>query len=33
LVGGVVVKEITPAYIILLHPATRIELTVALSGS
>jgi hypothetical protein len=33
LVGGVVLKEITPAYIILLHPPTRIELTVALSGS
>jgi hypothetical protein len=33
LVGGVVLKDVTPAYIILLHPETRIELTVALSGS
>ncbi|MFZ5876397.1 MAG: hypothetical protein ACOYXU_08315 [Nitrospirota bacterium] len=33
LAGGVVLKDITPAYIILLHPQTRIELTVALSGS
>ncbi|MFZ5861709.1 MAG: hypothetical protein ACOYXR_02485 [Nitrospirota bacterium] len=31
--GGVVLKEVTPAYIILLHSQTRIELTVALSGS
>jgi hypothetical protein len=33
LAGGVVLKDITPAFIILLHPQTRIELTVALSGS
>lgn len=31
--GGVVLKDMTPAYIILLHPQTKIELTVALSGS
>jgi hypothetical protein len=33
LAGGVVLKDMTPSYIILFHPQTRIELTVALSGS
>lgn len=33
LVGGVVVKDVTPSYVVLIHPETQIELTVALSGS
>jgi hypothetical protein len=33
LVGGVVLKDLTPAYIVLQHTETHLELTVALSGS
>jgi hypothetical protein len=33
LVGGVVLKDLTPSYIVLQHTETQIELTVALSGS
>jgi hypothetical protein len=33
LVGGIVLKDVTPAYIVLVEPQTQIELTVALSGS
>ena len=33
LVGGIVLKDVTPSYIILIEPQTQIELTVALSGS
>jgi len=33
LVGGVVLKDLTPAYIVLQHTDTQLELTVALSGS
>jgi hypothetical protein len=33
LVGGIVLKDITPSYIVLIEPQTQIELTVALSGS
>jgi len=33
LVGGIVLKDVTPSYIVLIEPQTQIELTVALSGS
>ena len=33
LVGGIVLKDVTPSYVILIEPQTQIELTVALSGS
>lgn len=33
LVGGVVLKDLTPAYVVLQHTETQLELTVALSGS
>ena len=33
LAGGIVIKEITPSSVILLEPQTRIEATVALSGT
>ena len=33
LVGGIVLKDVTPSYVILLEPQTRIEVTVALSGT
>ncbi len=33
LLGGVVLKDLTPSYIVLQHAETHLELTVALSGS
>lgn len=33
LVGGVILKDLTPSYIVLHHTDTQLELTVALSGS
>ncbi|MBI3607701.1 MAG: hypothetical protein HY207_07025 [Nitrospirae bacterium] len=33
LVGGIILKDVTPSYVILLEPQARIEVTVALSGT